>query len=43
MSVRDDVKVVDDSNWSKQEKDAGSFKDARLGRRCTELLRQLAE
>ncbi|WP_348632690.1 IS4/Tn5 family transposase DNA-binding protein [Rhizobium leguminosarum] len=32
-----------DGHWSKQEIDAGSFKDARLGRRCTELLRQLGE
>ncbi|WP_333711557.1 transposase DNA-binding-containing protein [Agrobacterium tumefaciens] len=32
-----------DGHWSKQEIDAGCFKDARLGRRCTELLRQLGE
>lgn len=43
MSVRDDVMADIDSHWSKQEIDAGCFKDARLGRRCTELLRQLGE
>ncbi|MGM4915006.1 IS4/Tn5 family transposase DNA-binding protein [Rhizobium sp. 768_B6_N1_8] len=43
MSVRDDVMADSDGHWSRQEIDAGSFKDARLGRRCTELLRQLGE
>ncbi|WP_338049864.1 transposase DNA-binding-containing protein [Rhizobium etli] len=32
-----------DGHWSKQEIDVGSFKDVRLARRCTELLRQLGE
>jgi Transposase DNA-binding len=41
MSVRDDVMVDNEGHWSKQAIDVRSFKDARLGRRCTELLRQL--
>ncbi|MES4992781.1 transposase DNA-binding-containing protein [Agrobacterium radiobacter] len=43
MSVRDDVIAYCGGHWSKQEMDAECFKDARVGRRCTELLRQLGE
>lgn len=32
MPVRADVMADNDGHWSKQEIDAGSFKDARLGR-----------
>ncbi|MEK1854655.1 MAG: transposase DNA-binding-containing protein [Phyllobacterium sp.] len=35
--------VDNEGHWSKQAIDVRSFKDARLGRRCTELLRQLGE
>ncbi|WP_037076650.1 MULTISPECIES: transposase DNA-binding-containing protein [Rhizobium] len=43
MSVRDDLIAENDGHWNKQEIDAGSFKDGRLGRRCSALLRQLGE
>ena len=43
MSVQDGETVENGGHWSKGEIDAGSFKDARLGRHCSELLRQLGE
>ncbi|WP_210206199.1 transposase DNA-binding-containing protein [Agrobacterium sp. MS2] len=43
ISVRDDVVADNDAHWSSHEIDAGAFRDARLGRRFSELLRRLRE
>jgi hypothetical protein len=43
MSVRTEEMVDHEGHWSEQEIDEASFKDVRLGRRCTDLLKRLCE
>jgi hypothetical protein len=43
MSVQVDNPVRNACHWSEQEVDVGSFKDARLGRRSCDLLRQMSD
>lgn len=41
MSVRVEELVDETGEWSSREVDEGGFRDVRLGRRCTELVRRL--
>ncbi len=43
MAVRDGEAVDRPAHWSDQEVDEGAFKDARLGRRFADLLKQLGD
>lgn len=43
MHGRSELLARDGGHWSESEVDPNAFKDARLGRRCTDLLRRLSD
>jgi len=43
MAVRDGEAVGQSAHWSDREVDQGAFKDARLGRRFADILKQLGD